>query len=92
MATSQLFSNQIANGTLTNSDFSNDPADKLSGSKVDPSFGGQAISTSSSVTCASMFLGIMPSDPVSPSTGQIRFNGTDKQFKGYNGTDIVILG
>jgi hypothetical protein len=32
------------------------------------------------------------SDPGSPFTGQVWFNTTDFQFKGYNGTSIVILG
>ena len=40
----------------------------------------------------SIFLGVLLGDPGSPSTGQIWFNSTDKQFKGYNGVGIVILG
>jgi hypothetical protein len=32
------------------------------------------------------------SDPISPATGQVWFNTTDNQFKGYNGTGVVILG
>lgn len=35
---------------------------------------------------------VVSSDPGSPTTGQIWFNSTDKQFKGYNGTSIVIMG
>jgi len=35
---------------------------------------------------------ILASDPGSPTTGQVWFNSTDSQFKGYNGTSIVILG
>lgn len=31
-------------------------------------------------------------DPGSPAVGQIWFNTTDKQFKGWNGTAVVILG
>lgn len=41
---------------------------------------------------SSIFLGILTADPSSPTTGQIWFNSTDSQFKGYNGTSIVILG
>jgi len=35
---------------------------------------------------------LLASDPGSPTTGQTWFNTTDSQFKGYNGTSIVILG
>jgi len=31
-------------------------------------------------------------DPVSPSIGQVWFNTTDNQFKGYNGSSVVLLG
>jgi len=31
-------------------------------------------------------------DPVSPVTADVWFNDTDKQFKGYNGSEIIILG
>lgn len=39
-----------------------------------------------------MFLGLLTSDPSTPSEGQIWYNTTDKQFKGYNGTSVVIIG
>lgn len=35
---------------------------------------------------------VVSSDPVSPQAGQTWFNSTDNQFKGYNGTEVVILG
>jgi hypothetical protein len=35
---------------------------------------------------------ILASDPISPTTGEVWFNSTDSQFKGYNGTSIVLLG
>jgi len=38
------------------------------------------------------FITILTNDPGSPSAGQIWFNNTDKQYKGYNGSAIVILG
>jgi len=40
----------------------------------------------------SVFLGLLASDPTSPTEGQIWYNTTEKQFKGYNGTEVVILG
>jgi len=40
----------------------------------------------------SVFLGVVASDPGTPTEGQIWYNSTDKQFKGYNGTSTVILG
>jgi hypothetical protein len=40
----------------------------------------------------SLFLGVVASDPVSPVTGQMWFNSVDSQFKGYNGSSIIILG
>ena len=40
----------------------------------------------------SLFLGVLGADPGSPAQGQIWFNSSDSQFKGYNGTSIVILG
>ena len=43
-------------------------------------------------TLGSVFLGVLVSDPGTPVTGQIWFNSTDGQFKGYNGTSIIILG
>jgi len=39
-----------------------------------------------------LFIGVISSDPSFPIEGQIWYNSTDKQFKGYNGTSIVILG
>ncbi len=39
-----------------------------------------------------LFLGVLTSDPGSPVTGQVWFNSTVSQFKGYNGTATVILG
>lgn len=41
---------------------------------------------------ASTSFQLLPTDPGSPSTGDIWFNTTDFQFKGYNGTSIVLLG
>jgi hypothetical protein len=35
---------------------------------------------------------VLASDPASPTQGQTWFNSADNQFKGYNGTSIVILG
>lgn len=35
---------------------------------------------------------VFSSDPGSPITGQIWFNTTDNQFKGWNGSAVVILG
>jgi len=40
----------------------------------------------------SVFLGLLASDPGSPTEGQIWYNTTDNQFKGYDGTEVVILG
>lgn len=40
----------------------------------------------------SLFIGVLASDPVSPSKGQMWFNDSDSQLKMYNGTSIVILG
>ena len=40
----------------------------------------------------SYFLGPLINDPGSPSAGQMWLNTTDKQFKGYNGVAIVVLG
>lgn len=37
------------------------------------------------------FVGVT-SDPSAPSEGTIWYNTTDNQFKGYNGTSVVILG
>lgn len=31
-------------------------------------------------------------DPATPTEGDVWYNSTDKQFKGYNGTEVVILG
>lgn len=42
--------------------------------------------------CGSIFLGVLVSDPGSPATGQIWFNSTTAQFKGYNGTATILLG
>lgn len=39
-----------------------------------------------------IFLGLLASDPSSPGEGQIWYNTTEKQFKGYNGDEVVILG
>ena len=39
-----------------------------------------------------MVIETLATDPVSPVTGQVWFNTTDSQFKGYNGTSVVILG
>jgi hypothetical protein len=47
---------------------------------------------SGNMNANSIFLGSLASDPGSPVAGQIWFNSTDKQFKGYNGTSIVLLG
>jgi len=35
---------------------------------------------------------VLSMDPVSPAVGQIWFNTTDAQFKGWNGAAVVILG
>jgi hypothetical protein len=35
---------------------------------------------------------VLSTDPVSPVVGQIWFNTTDSQFKGWNGSAVVILG
>ena len=35
---------------------------------------------------------ILTDDPGSPEEGSTWYNSTDKQYKGYDGTDIVILG
>jgi hypothetical protein len=35
---------------------------------------------------------VVASDPGSPAAGDVWFNSTDSQFKGYTGTSIVILG
>ena len=34
----------------------------------------------------------LAADPVSPDEGQIWYNTTDKQWKGQNDTEVVILG
>jgi hypothetical protein len=38
------------------------------------------------------FFNLVASDPGSPTTGQVWFNTTDSQFKGYNGVAVIILG
>lgn len=43
-------------------------------------------------TAGSVFLGVVAGDPATPVEGQIWYNSTDKAFKGYNGTSIVLLG
>lgn len=35
---------------------------------------------------------IRSDDPAEPTEGDVWYNSTDKQFKGYNGTEVVILG
>jgi len=53
---------------------------------------GNANVTGNITTGASLFLGVISSDPGSPSEGEMWYNSTDKQFKGYNGTSTVIIG
>jgi len=38
------------------------------------------------------FSTVRTSDPSSPSEGDMWYNSTDNQFKGYNGTSVVVLG
>jgi hypothetical protein len=40
----------------------------------------------------SLFLGALAVDPIAPVEGQIWYNTTDKQYKGYNGTIVIIIG
>lgn len=66
-------------------------ATSVSGSQT----GITAVGTLTNVTTSgSVFLGVLSVDPVSPTAGQIWFNNAvgEKQFKGYNGTAVVILG
>jgi len=40
----------------------------------------------------SQFLGNLASDPVSPVKGDWWYNTTDNQYKGFDDTDIVLIG
>lgn len=90
-------------GTKISADFGNqDLVVNTSALFVDVSannvgIGTVSLSTDSRATgnltlTASIFLGVLAGDPSSPGEGQIWYNSTDKQFKGYNGTAAVILG
>ena len=81
---------QIRDDSIENVDIASDAA--IAGSKVDPDFGSQDVTTTGDVTSNNMFLGVVAGDPSSPIEGQIWYNSTDNQFKGRNDTEIIILG
>lgn len=64
---------------------------KLNGSAQLPAVSGINLTNITGSTAVTGFR-LLAADPGGPATGDVWFNTTDAQFKGYNGTSIIILG
>jgi len=76
---------EIAQGTISTPDLRNDAVDATKLLETDDYI-------VNSLTSKNLIVTVVTSDPESPVEGQIIYNSTVHQWKGWNGTNWIILG
>ena len=85
MARTQILGSQILDSTVTTDDIANSAVTTAKLNINDNvNFNNKQ--------ATNLIVHVLTDDPGSPVEGQLWYNSTEKQWKGYNGTAVVILG